>query len=115
MQEIRKKLSETNHEKMYYQYGSNPCLLHLSLQINFGDERGNDSHHLFFQTGHKTGPLAVTVCADGTKLPPMLIFKGKQKSRLLQMTMYPTGCEYFCQENAWMDKGAMIWAEKISN
>ena len=28
--------------------------------------------------------------------------------------MCPTGCEYFCQENAWMDKCAMLeWGEKI--
>ena len=28
--------------------------------------------------------------------------------------MFPTSCEYFCQENAWMDKDAMlVWVEKI--
>ena len=26
--------------------------------------------------------LAVTVCADGMKLPPILIFKGKQNGRI---------------------------------
>ena len=43
MQEIKKKVSETDHEKLCFQYGLNPCLLHLSLKINFGDERGKDS------------------------------------------------------------------------
>ena len=45
MQEIRKTVSEKNCEKIHNQYGSNPCLLHLSLQSNFGHERCEDSHH----------------------------------------------------------------------
>ena len=60
--------------------------------------------------------LLVTVCADGTKLPPMLIFKGKQNGRTASKDFlaYPTDCEYFCQKNAWIDKGTMIgWVEKI--
>ena len=58
----------------------------------------------------------MTVCADGTKLPPMLIFKGKQNGRIAteEFPMFPTGCEYFCQENAWIDGGAMLqWVKKI--
>ena len=50
IQEIKKKGSKTNGEKIRHEYGSNPCLLHLLLQTNFGDERGKDSHHLYFQT-----------------------------------------------------------------
>ena len=31
-----------------------------------------------------------------------------------EFPMFPTGCEYFYQENAWMDEGAMLeWLEKI--
>ena len=55
MQKIKKKVSETNQEKIHYQYESSPCLLNLSLQTNFGDERGNGNHHLHFHTGHKIG------------------------------------------------------------
>ena len=57
--------------------------------------------------------LAVTVYADGTKLPPMLIFKCKQNGRIAskEFLTFPTGCEYICQENALMDEGAMLeWA-----
>ena len=62
--------------------------------------------------------LAVIVCENGTKLPPMLIFKGKHNGRFAakEFPMFPTGCEYFYQENAWMDEGALLeWVEKFSN
>ena len=58
---------------------------------------------------------AVTMCADGTKLPPMLIFKGKQNGRIAakEFPTFPTGCEYCCQKNAWMDESAMLeWVKK---
>ena len=37
--------------------------------------------------------LAVRVCADGTKLPPILIFKGKQNGRIAtkDFPTFPTG------------------------
>ena len=58
----------------------------------------------------------MTVCANGTKLPPLSIFNGQQNGRIAEKVfpMIPTGCVYFCQENAWMDEGAMLeWVEKI--
>ena len=60
--------------------------------------------------------LAMTVCADGTKLPPMLIFNDEKNGRIAakEFPMFPTNCEYFCQDNAWMEKGAMLeWVENI--
>ena len=41
--------------RRYGKYWSNPCLLHLSLQVNFEDERYEDSQHLYHHTGHKKG------------------------------------------------------------
>ena len=57
--------------------------------------------------------FAVTVCADGTKLPPVLIIKGEPNNRITakEFPMFPTGWEYFYQENTWMDEGAML--EKV--
>ena len=55
MLEIRKKVSKTNCEKIWYQCGLNLCFLCLSLQTNFRDERGKDSHHPYFPTRHKMG------------------------------------------------------------
>ena len=45
--------------------------------------------------------LSVTVSADGTKLPPISIFKGKQSGRIAskEFPTFSAGCEYFCQEN----------------
>ena len=110
MEGIRKKVSETNCEKICYQYGSNSCLLHLSLQTNFGDERHRDKHHLCLHAGHKMGHSSVTVCVNGTKLPPKLIFKGKQNSMIAanEVPMFSTDCECFCQENAWMNEDAIL-------
>ena len=40
----------------------------------------------------------------------MLTLKGKQNDRITakEFPTFPTGCEYFCQKNTWMDKGAML-------
>ena len=45
----------------------------------------------------------------------MLTFKGKQNGRIAEeFPMFPTGCEYFCQENARKDEGAILeWVENI--
>ena len=59
--------------------------------------------------------LVVTVCANRKKLPSMLIIKTKQNGRIAvkEFPTFPTGFEYYCQENAWMDKGAIQeWDEK---
>ena len=58
----------------------------------------------------------MTVCADGTQLPPILILNGKQNNRIAEKELptFPTECEYFCQENTWLDKSAMLeWVEKV--
>ena len=62
MKEIRKKGSDKNREKICYQNGSNPCLLQLSLQTNFGDERCKGNH----PQDTRPATLAVTVCVDRT-------------------------------------------------
>ena len=107
MQEVRKTVNEINREKIHYQYGSNPCLLHLSLQANFGDERSNA--HIFTQDT-RWATLVMTVCIDGTNLPPMLIFKEKQDGRIVakEFPTFPTGCTLLreCMDgqrcNAWV-------------
>ena len=52
----------------------------------------------------------MTVCADGIKLPPMMIFKGKQNGRISakEFSTFSTSCEYFLQENAWIYESAML-------
>ena len=64
----------------------------------------------------KRATLAATVCADGTMLTPMLVFKGKPGGRIetKQIPEYPVGCVYEVQHNAWMDECVMLlWVEKI--
>lgn len=51
----------------------------------------------------------MTVLADGTKLPPMVIFKGKRLPPNL-----PSGIIVKMHEKAWMDENLMkIWLEEI--
>ena len=60
--------------------------------------------------GTRQASLAVTVCVNGTMLPSMLIFGDKQNGRIAskEFPTFSTGCEYICEENGWMDEGAML-------
>ena len=50
----------------------------------------------------KRATLAVSMCADGSKLTPMLIFKGTENDWIVKKEFpnFPPGCEYYCQEIA---------------
>ena len=63
-------------------------------------------------TGHeKTHFTVVLTCmADGTKLPPMVIFKRK----LMPKQKFPSGIVLHVQEKGWMnDEGCIIWLKRI--
>jgi DDE superfamily endonuclease len=47
--------------------------------------------------------IVVTVAADGTKLPPFLIFKGQPDKRTRQ-SFIAQGIPCCCQPNSWFDK-----------
>jgi hypothetical protein len=60
--------------------------------------------------------IAVTVAADGTVLPSMLIFKGQPFRRIAktEFATSPATHRYQCQANAWMDEVCMIaWVNKV--
>ena len=66
----------------------------------------------------KRATMAISECADDSKLPPMLLFRGSQCSWIAkeEFPNFPPGCKNYCQENAWMDERAMIeWVEIFSN
>jgi hypothetical protein len=59
---------------------------------------------------------ALTVTASGRVLTPMLVFKGVPGGRIKsrEFVTYPDDMFYACQENAWMDEGAMrLWVDEI--
>ena len=63
-------------------------------------------------TGHeRTNFTAVLSCmADGTKLPPLLIFKRKTMPR----ENLPRNCVVTCNEKGWMNEEVMkIWGEQV--
>jgi hypothetical protein len=57
----------------------------------------------------------LTVCADGTKLEPLLVYKAKPNGTVVrELKNYPEGAQYTVQENAWTDEAVMLfWVEKI--
>jgi hypothetical protein len=57
----------------------------------------------------KQATIAVTIAADGTLLPAMVIFKGMANGKIARTELgsYPTTNHYRCQESAWMDKTVM--------
>jgi hypothetical protein len=64
----------------------------------------------------KRTTIVVTITADGTLLPSMIIFKGAPNGRIArtEFAAYPTTNHYCCQENAWMDEQVMlVWVNKV--
>lgn len=59
--------------------------------------------------------VAFTITAAGTKLKPMVIFKGKTSGRIArEFGRYVQGPVYACQDNAWMDEKMMLmWIETV--
>ena len=75
MQEIRKKVSETYHEKNCFNIDQTPVFFtfHSNQTLEMKGVKTVTIITSTQDTRHAT--LAVTVCADGTKLPLMLISK----------------------------------------
>ena len=64
----------------------------------------------------KRATFAPTICADGTSLCPMLIFKGERDGRIVKREFphFPPVCIYACQIKAWMDEDAMLkWVQEV--
>jgi hypothetical protein len=64
----------------------------------------------------KRTAIAVTITADGTLLPSMVVFKGAVNGWIAQteFAAYPTTNYYRCQANAWMDEAVMLaWVDEI--
>jgi hypothetical protein len=65
---------------------------------------------------NKLATVAMTITADGTVLPSMVIFKGKPNGRIAktEFATYLAPHCYHCQENTWMDKAVMLaWVDDI--
>ena len=62
--------------------------------------------------------ILLGVTMDGNKLPPFVVFKGRQGGRIARewtgATEYPRSSVYAVQEKAWMDKRVFVeWIEKV--
>ena len=57
--------------------------------------------------------VVLSAAADGTMLPPMLIFKGKTDKTIKKLRI-PEGFIAKTQQKSWMDEGLMeVWVEEI--
>jgi hypothetical protein len=62
----------------------------------------------------KRATVAVTIAADGTVLPAVVVFKGKPGGRIeaKEFPTYPHNNQYHCQDAAWMDEAVMLaWVD----
>lgn len=81
---------------------------------------GSSTVHLR-RTHSETARISVllTIAADGTKLPPYLIFKGKADGRIATREFrepgrYPSGVVLACQPNAFNDEQNMMkWLHAV--
>lgn len=57
----------------------------------------------------------LTVCADGTKLKPMLVYKAKPGGTIeREIRSFPKDLIYTVQENAWTDERVMLqWVDRV--
>ena len=67
----------------------------------------------------KTGVGRITalvcVAADGTKLPPLIVYKAKPNGTVQrEFKHFPKECKYIVQENAWTDEQVMLyWVDNV--
>jgi len=67
----------------------------------------------------KTGVGRITalvcVAADGTKLPPLIVYKAKPNGTVQgEFKHFPKECKYIVQENAWTDERVMLyWVDNV--
>ena len=62
----------------------------------------------------KRATVAVTICADGTLLPSVVVFKGTPLGQIAktEFAAYSPNHQYHCQAAAWMDETVMIaWVD----
>ena len=59
--------------------------------------------------------ICLAVCADGHKLPPMVVYKGQPDKQIMRETrQYSKDAVYQVQKNAWCDEHCMLfWVEKV--
>ena len=59
--------------------------------------------------------VCLAVCADGYKLPPMVVYKGQPDKHIMRETrQYPKDALYQVQKNAWCDERCMLfWVDNV--
>ncbi len=62
--------------------------------------------------------VLLAVSMDGTKLPPFIIFKGRENGRIHRQlgssNVFPTSAKYTVQENAWSNRSTLLdWIERF--
>ena len=116
MQHIHPKVSEQNHDTKFINMNQTPIFFtcYSKKTLEWKGTKSLNINTSMNVTNRAT--LTVSVCADGSKLPPMLIFKGTQNSQIAknEFPNFPPGCKYYCQKIAWIDERVMIeWVENI--
>ena len=104
------------HRKFIINMDETPCPFNLPPTTTLA--RRNSPSVIIRRTGSGTvrATVALSVCSDGTKIRPMIIFKGRPNGRIQRNELghHPASCcvHLTVQDNAWMDNDKMQeWIE----
>jgi hypothetical protein len=118
-QETRPLLSVANVDKKYV-INMDQTPVPFSLASNTTLNLRGEGTVTVRATGNKKSRCTVSliICADGTKLKPMVIFKGARNGRIatreLPQSKFRDNLVLSCQSNAWQDKENMNdWVDGV--
>ena len=116
LQTTRRLLAQGNRDKRFIiNMDQTPVNLHDSNKKTLAKIGSRTVNAMEVKTSVGRVTVCLTVCADGTKLPPLIVYKGEPgRAVKREVTKYPNAAVYCVQPNAWTDERvALIWVDKV--
>ena len=117
MQHIHAKVSQQNQDSKFITNMNQTSILFTCQSKKKMEWKGIKPVNIHTSMNYsKRATLAIPLCADCSKLSPMLIFKGTENGWIAknEFPKFLPSCKHYCQENAWIDERAIIkWVENI--
>ena len=117
LETTRSLLTQANRDKRFIiNMDQTPVNLHDSNKKTLAKIGSKTVNAKEMKTSVGRVTVCLTVCADGTKLPPLIVYKGEPgKAVEREVTKYYPDALVCCvQPNAWTDERvALIWVDKV--
>jgi hypothetical protein len=117
MRFMRQIVLSSNHDWCYIlNMDQTPVYFSMNAKRMLELIGGKTVHIHTLSDNTKQVTVAVTIAADGTVLPSMLIFKGQPGGGIAktEFATYLATHRYQCQANTWMDEVCMIvWVNEV--